>query len=253
MRWAALALGALLTIPAAAQVPHLLSFQGTLADSTGAPVTGTPSIEFLLWDSATGGMVLWREFHGSIQVTDGYFAVILGHITPVTPDLFTGTDHYLQIVVSGIVVDPRQRIASNVFALVAENAVGDITPQSVAIAGVGPVIDSGGHWVGPTPAAACPVGFADMEEYCIEDQWTRGNADWDNALRACRGVGYRLCSVEELCVYSAPLTDPVSPATWSSEPFDLSAAYVGCIVPGFGGWAHAFSNFNPVRCCASKR
>jgi hypothetical protein len=56
-----------------------LTFQGALNDPQGAPVAdGVYPMEFRLYSSPTGGSVLWSESHGSVGVTGGYFAALLG-------------------------------------------------------------------------------------------------------------------------------------------------------------------------------
>ncbi|MBI4703464.1 MAG: hypothetical protein HY744_20325 [Deltaproteobacteria bacterium] len=53
---------------------------------------------------------------------------------------------------------PRAEIDSVPYALVAQNAIGDITPNSVSIPDYGPVINSSGKWVGDPSGLTGPPG-----------------------------------------------------------------------------------------------
>ncbi|MGC9114272.1 MAG: hypothetical protein ACP5IG_04295, partial [Candidatus Micrarchaeia archaeon] len=59
--------------------PQMISVQGLLLNaSTGAPVeNGAYSMNFSVWNAATGGNMLWNETQ-SVQVSNGYFDVLLG-------------------------------------------------------------------------------------------------------------------------------------------------------------------------------
>ena len=57
-------------------VPGMINYQGLLLDD-GAPVQGTKSVQFRIYDSAEGGTSLWEEFQ-SVAFSDGVFSVLLG-------------------------------------------------------------------------------------------------------------------------------------------------------------------------------
>ena len=121
-----LALAATLCIlPAAAQwVPTVLSYQGRLTDNTPQqnPIDGTLSMEFRIYSSATGSDQLWEENWPAVQVEDGVFSVLLGSQgAPLPPSVFTaGTSLFLEIVVLGEVLSPRQQLGSVPFSHVAD-------------------------------------------------------------------------------------------------------------------------------------
>ena len=57
-----------------------IAYQGRLADTGGAPLTGTYNIEFRLYDVLGGGVPLWEELwtgSNAVQVSDGLFNVML--------------------------------------------------------------------------------------------------------------------------------------------------------------------------------
>jgi hypothetical protein len=149
---AALAVGALWTTMghAAPSVPLLLTEQGRLTDAKDNPITTSTKLRFNIYSAATGGMSLWNETQ-MITPDDGYFSAELGSVTAFPATLFTGAELYLGVTVgTDAEMTPRQAITSVPYALVANNAIGDITPNSVSI-GMTPVISNAGKWVGPAP------------------------------------------------------------------------------------------------------
>jgi hypothetical protein len=99
-----------------------MSYQGHLLDSGGDPVTdGTYSMTFSLWDAPSDGGQLWGPEGQDVDVSDGFFAVILGRTDPISGSVLQ-TATYLEIVVEGETLEPRQQLASVPFALQAEEA-----------------------------------------------------------------------------------------------------------------------------------
>lgn len=101
-----------------AQVPQTLSYQGRLLRSDGSPESGVMNITFGFYADATSDVSLWSETQG-VTLTDGFYAVNLGSVTPVPSTLFDGSDRYLQITIGGSALAPRQRVASAPYALMA--------------------------------------------------------------------------------------------------------------------------------------
>ncbi|MBI4702022.1 MAG: collagen-like protein [Deltaproteobacteria bacterium] len=80
-------------------------------------------------------------------------------MVPLQESTFDGSTRYLGISVGDDPeMTPRAIVGSVPYALVATNAVGDITPKSVAIADYGEVIDSKGKWVGDPTGLVGPQG-----------------------------------------------------------------------------------------------
>jgi hypothetical protein len=169
-------------------VPMLLTEQGRLTDSTGAPITTATKLTFNIYLLATKGIAKWTEKQ-TVTPAEGYFSVELGSVTALPLSLFTGVDLYLGVTVgSDPEMTPRQHITSVPYAFVSDNAIGDITPNSVTTTGnisttgaisgatgtfsgalaanggitVGgtTIIDSSGNLVGPLPASRPFVGNA---------------------------------------------------------------------------------------------
>jgi hypothetical protein len=116
------ALSFALALPARAQVPGRVNFQGLLLDNAGEPVTGTVTLQLELFAAASGGSALWTETHSSVSVTDGIYDVVLGSQTPLTPELFSVSPRYLQVTIDGQVLSPRREFLAVPFALHAESA-----------------------------------------------------------------------------------------------------------------------------------
>ena len=111
-----------LALPARAQVPGRVNFQGLLLDSAGQPLTGTVSLQLQLFAAASGGSALWTETHAAVSVSEGIYDVVLGSLTPLTPALFSASPRYLQVTVNGQVLSPRREFVAVPFALKADAA-----------------------------------------------------------------------------------------------------------------------------------
>ncbi len=152
-----LACAALLGAAAAqADVPSALTHQGRLYDKTGKPVTGSVSMKFALYADATTTTSLWSETH-TVTFDDGYFSVELGGTTSLT-GVLDGSVRYLGVTVSDDPeMTPRAAVNSVPYALLANDATGDIHPKTVVINGQ-TVIDEEGNWVGPATGLTGPKG-----------------------------------------------------------------------------------------------
>ncbi|MEN1728792.1 MAG: hypothetical protein AAGJ52_10185, partial [Pseudomonadota bacterium] len=97
---------------ALAQAP-VLTYQGELRES-GQPFTGTANLQFLLFDQPSGGSQI-----GSVQnrpnwpVNGGQFQVELDFGLAA----FDGSDRYLEVLVNGNPLTPRQRVTAAPYAL----------------------------------------------------------------------------------------------------------------------------------------
>ena len=109
--------------PAQAAVPGLINFQGHLTDDTGSPVVdGSYSMAFAIYDVELFGTAQWSESHSSVSVIDGIYNVQLGAVIPLDSSVFEGGVAWLEVVVDGETLSPRQRITATAFALKAEDA-----------------------------------------------------------------------------------------------------------------------------------
>ena len=87
-------------LPALAQTPDSLSYQGQLVDSGGQPVDGTVNLRFRLWDAPSGGAVQWDESQVGVAVDEGVFSVYLGSEVPLAGVSFA-EPLYLGVSING--------------------------------------------------------------------------------------------------------------------------------------------------------
>jgi hypothetical protein len=108
-----------------AGAPGVVSYQGFLQDGANQPFSGTTTISFAIYATSNGGSALWQETQSNVTVSDGFFSVLLGSVTPFTTAAFNEPDRYLQVTVdlgAGATTLPRQRIAAVPYALHAQEA-----------------------------------------------------------------------------------------------------------------------------------
>lgn len=108
----------------------MMSYQGFLSDpDTGSALPdGTYNMHFSIFDSAAAGSLLWEEPAGPavlpVHTTNGVFTVLLGQLVPLSPSVFASGSTYLEVVVDGQTLTPRQPILSVAYALVAQTIDG---------------------------------------------------------------------------------------------------------------------------------
>jgi len=104
-------------------VPHVLSYQGILKDTSGHPMPGTFDLTFKIWPDSVGGInPLWEETQTSVVVdSNGLFNVLLGSVIEVPDTVFYG-NAYLGISIDGTELIPRTWIVSVAYAYNAINA-----------------------------------------------------------------------------------------------------------------------------------
>jgi hypothetical protein len=143
--------------------PMLLNYQGRLTDPAGTPRTGVFTMAFRIVD-AGGGSLGWAETQTGIVVSNGFFSVQLGKVTPLTQALFLGPPvdaygpvRFLEVSVGGETLSPNIRIVSAAWAIA--TTTGPTGPQGGAGA-TGPTGFSGPQGsTGPTgPAGSGSTG-----------------------------------------------------------------------------------------------
>ncbi len=64
----------------------VLSYQGTLMDTSGTPVTGSYEMTFRIYNSLLSTTALWEEVRSgsnAVPVQNGLFNVMLGSLNPI--------------------------------------------------------------------------------------------------------------------------------------------------------------------------
>lgn len=146
----------LVALPVFAAVPSAINFQGKLTDSNAAPIDGSADFNFAVYDAETDGNILWEEDHIDVVVAGGIFNVFLGKGTGggSLSSVFTGNDLWVEVMVNGEILTPRQSVGSVAYSFHSNTATSaedvpnkDINPNSITIDGT-MVINSSGQWVG---------------------------------------------------------------------------------------------------------
>ena len=84
-----LAFFVLFTAAAMAEVPHVITYQGHLVDSLGAPLDGEHPLVFSIYDVPEGGTSLWTSGVQTVMIHDGLFTYDLGSMVPIPDSIFT--------------------------------------------------------------------------------------------------------------------------------------------------------------------
>ena len=112
------------SLPAWAQVPNLLEYDGYLLEG-GKAVTGNRTIGVRLYNASTNGSLLYSETIGTVNVTNGQFYFqygqngMAGNSTTPTGigSVLTGSQNWLAITINNTEQTPRERLLSVPFAL----------------------------------------------------------------------------------------------------------------------------------------
>ena len=118
----AVALVFVFAVAASGSVPHQINYQAYLTDAGGSPITGTLEMTFSMWDAETGGVQLWSETQASVSVVNGTCTVILGSVTSISDNVFTGPSRWLETHIGAEVLSPRREMVSLGYAFRAEHA-----------------------------------------------------------------------------------------------------------------------------------
>ncbi len=92
----------------------VLSYQGTLMDSLGNPVTGSYEITFRIYNSPTSTTPLWEEARSganAVPVQSGLFNVMLGSLNPIPETVWEQTELFLGVKIgSDAEMSPREKL-----------------------------------------------------------------------------------------------------------------------------------------------
>lgn len=196
---------------AQAEIPHLISYQGRITDSTGVPLEGPHSLVFRIYTVSAGGSAIWNETHPNVTFEKGVFSVLLGSY--VNLDLAFNMQYYLQIQVDGEIFGSRQKISSAAYALRAETADSAISADSAEISnktlGEKNVFD-GNQKVGigtVTPSA-------DLEVLGTVKMFGAWQQKAPNAVYLAETdgfvLGYAVGTIYDICAYTDAGTNPTT-------------------------------------------
>ena len=86
---------------ASGEIPEIISYQGVLTDSNGAPLNGNYDITVNLYEHAVGATPLWGESHIGVAVRKGVFNVMLGKVNPFPANVDFSQPYWLGIAING--------------------------------------------------------------------------------------------------------------------------------------------------------
>ena len=114
----------ILSIPANADIPQIINYQGKVTDSGGSPVAdGDYSMTFTIYDDETSGTSQWSSGSMSVTVSNGIFSVLLGDTGQPTLDIEFDDDYWLETDIAGDTQSPRSRLGSVGYAYMASGLV----------------------------------------------------------------------------------------------------------------------------------
>jgi len=102
-----------------ASVPNKITYQGYL-EKNNVAYTGTESMQFKIFDALTNGTPLWTSSQMDVDVNEGAFAAV---IEPTGVDWFNKST-YIEIIIEGTALSPREPLYSVPYAIVASSAAG---------------------------------------------------------------------------------------------------------------------------------
>ncbi len=123
----------LLAIPAFADVPITITQQGRLLEDDATPMTGSQDLLFEVYDSASGGELLWSDTVTTTLDENGVYTAILDGIDST---ILQDAEAYLALTVDQEEFSPRLELTSVPFAALAQEAFsvadGSITSDAFA-------------------------------------------------------------------------------------------------------------------------
>jgi len=122
-------------LASAAVAAPLFSYQGELRNASGSPITNSAMpMSFRLFATPSGGSACWTESR-NVNVQNGQFNVVLGQVTAIPTSCVSG-DAYLELVINGETLSPREMLTAVAVAVKANTLVAEArTEGSVTVGG----------------------------------------------------------------------------------------------------------------------
>lgn len=169
-----------------AAVSSGIGYQGRLTSPGGAPLSGTYTMRFVVYDDPGAGSALWDSGNVDVQVDSGLFNTTLG----VDHSDFDGQALWLSITIEGETLSPRQEIVPAPYALSLRpgaDIVGDaIGPTDATLAGYAPATGTAIY----ADAGGGAGLFADSE--ATYGVWGSSNSGWGGYFTSDEGHGIRV-------------------------------------------------------------
>lgn len=119
------------TLPAGAQVPKPINYQGRLLDGTNL-VSGTVGLSLRLYAGPAGGALLFEDSN-TVLAVDGLYATQLGDQTSAGDFLsaLTNTQVWIETAVNGTTLAPREQLVAVAYALATRGLLVDQRTNTV--------------------------------------------------------------------------------------------------------------------------
>jgi hypothetical protein len=215
----------LLAAPGFAQVPQHMTYTGRLVDNLGVPLAGPVNqLDLQIFDAEVGGSLIFVEAHFVVDLdATGAFSVQLGqgsHLNPLDAGDFSGVDRWLEVVVDGETLTPRQKIGSVPWALIAQQAnevVRDPAAPRFEDCGDGTVADhqTGLQWEKKTGALGSGV-YCETAG-CPDPHIVKNRYEWSNTGTEPDGGAFT--------DFLAKLNNPVFGA--AASPSNVTGCFAG--------------------------
>jgi microcystin-dependent protein len=101
-----------------AGAPSEIRYNGKLK-TYGSDANGSKNMNFLIFDGLTGGSLLWQSGSQSVSVSSGIFSYVM---QPSNVN-WQVKDCYLEVVIDGKVMTPREKLTSVPYAIHADNGL----------------------------------------------------------------------------------------------------------------------------------
>ncbi len=242
----------LAVLPAQAQIPQTMSYQGVLTDGGGTPVLdGSYSLTFKIYTASSGGSDIWTETQ-TVQVTGGIFSAILGSLNPL--DVSFDAPYWLGVAVDGgAEFAPRRTLTAAAYSLNSQGVVDSaITAPKIASGQVVKSLNALTDAV--TLAAGANVAIATSNDsLIISASGGGGSLDWSLTGNAGTSPGTNFLGTTddrplEIHVNSvramrfepdaAGLSPNIIGGSWLNRSFDGA---IGATIGGGGGQANTFN------------
>jgi hypothetical protein len=130
-----LAIAVLATNAEAANSNQSINIQGVLRDATGALQSMAVGLVVNFYPSQTGAGPFYNQNFPTVPVDNGFFSI---ELSDPKLSFSANPDTWVGVQVAGDPTElPRQHLNAAPYALVCTNATGDITPNSITVAGNG--------------------------------------------------------------------------------------------------------------------
>lgn len=116
-------------------VPATLTYQGRLLDNLGQPINGNVSVDIGIYTNEIGGSAAYSENVGPIAVQNSIYSFHFGTNAAAMRDVLTRPSCWLEVVVDGDALSPRQKLVAVPYA-VRSGEVDSIGSNTTVAAGV---------------------------------------------------------------------------------------------------------------------